>query len=79
LNNVWCRFLLEVGQNVLPEWKEKAMTGHLSYLAEVEEFGEPGGKMDQLATAVGDVLHIDFSQNGKNNRISCQTGQFCFR
>jgi len=76
LNNVWCRFLLEIGDNILPKWKGKAMTGHFSYLAEVEEFGEPGGKMDQLATAVGEVLHIDFSNNCKITELPTKLGSF---
>lgn len=76
LNNVWCRFLLEVGDNVQAEWKAKAMTGHFSYLAEVEEFGEPGGKMDQLATAEGEVLHIDFSDDEMITKLAAKLGSF---
>lgn len=36
-------------------------TAHLAWEAEVEEFGEPGGKMDHYASALGGLLHIDFS------------------
>lgn len=32
-----------------------------SYLAEVEEFGEPGGMMDQFTSAIGGLIHLDFA------------------
>ncbi|MHB8962174.1 MAG: GHMP family kinase ATP-binding protein [Saccharofermentanales bacterium] len=32
-----------------------------AYLAEVEEFGEPGGMMDHFTSAVGGLLNLDFS------------------
>jgi galactokinase len=69
LNNAWCRFLLEVGNDVNNEWKQPEQVGHLSYLAEVVEFFEPGGKMDQLSTAIGGVLHIDFADNDKITKL----------
>ena len=33
----------------------------LAWKAEVEEFNEPGGMMDQYASALGGLVHIDFS------------------
>lgn len=76
LNNVWCKFLLEAGENVKPGWKESQQVGHFSYLAEVVEFNEPGGKMDQLSTAIGGVLHIDFAANDKTEKLPADLGSF---
>jgi galactokinase len=76
LNNVWCRFLLEVGENVKPEWKLPEQVGHFSYLAEVVEFDEPGGKMDQLSTAIGGVLHINFSDNERITKLPAKLRTF---
>lgn len=76
LNNVWCKFLLEAGENVKPEWKKPEQVGHLSYLAEVMEFNEPGGKMDQLSTAIGGLLHIDFADNENITRLPASLGSF---
>ena len=39
----------------------------IAYLAEVEEFGESGGRMDQYTSAFGGIVHIDFR---KNNRVT---------
>jgi galactokinase len=74
LNNVWCRFLLEAGENVKPEWKLPEQVGHFSYLAEVVEFDEPGGKMDQLSTAIGGMLHIDFANDDKITKLPSKLG-----
>lgn len=76
LNNVWCRFLLEVGENVLSEWKEPQQIAQFSYLAEVVEFNEPGGKMDQLSTAIGGILHIDFANDEKTEKLQTKLGTF---
>ncbi len=35
--------------------------GELAYLAEVAEFGEAGGRMDQYTAALGGLLYLDFS------------------
>ena len=59
----WLGFLLQASaapkkMNVPP-----VDVGELAYLAEVVEFGESGGRMDQYASAAGGIVHIDFSQN----------------
>jgi galactokinase len=47
---------------------------HLAYLAEVAEFGEPGGMMDHYTTALGEVLFIEFDDEVKvaelNNNLA---------
>jgi galactokinase len=42
-----------------------------AYQAEVEVHGAPGGKMDQYAIGVGNVLFIDTGQSFSINRINC--------
>ncbi|WP_225309572.1 GHMP family kinase ATP-binding protein [Larkinella humicola] len=37
----------------------QAEIGELAYEAEVLEFGEPGGRMDHYATAVGEVMYLE--------------------
>ncbi len=51
----WTHFLLKLA-NYPINLEEIAA---LAYLAEVEEFGEPGGKMDHYATAVGQVMYME--------------------
>ena len=76
LNNVWCRFLLEIGDNVLPSWKTPEAVAHFSYLAEVAEFQEPCGMMDQLSTAFGNIVYIDFANNNKVEILPVNLGTF---
>ncbi|PID28358.1 MAG: GHMP kinase [Candidatus Cloacimonadota bacterium] len=60
LNNAWIAFLLKAGDNFS---KIKAHElGFLSYLAEVEEFKEAGGMMDQIACAAGGAKFIEFGE-----------------
>lgn len=76
LINVWCRFLLEVAQGLEASLRKPAMVGHLAWLAEVVEFNEPGGKMDQIATAMGGCLHIDFAAGDLITSLPAQFGAF---
>ena len=76
LNNAWCRFLLEIGDYVLPAWKEPEAVGHFSYQAEVIEFQEPGGMMDQLSTAFGNIIYIDFADNNRIEILPAKLGTF---
>ncbi len=53
----WIRFLSDVyNLNISDDYE----IGEYAYLAEVEEFGEPGGKMDQYTSAVGGIVYLDF-------------------
>jgi len=76
LNNIWCRLLLEIGDNVKAKWKTPEQVSQFSYLAEVIEFNEPGGKMDQISTAIGGVLHINFADIDKITRLPAKLGSF---
>ena len=40
---------------------DSKLMAKLAWKAEVEEFNEPGGMMDQYASALGGLVHIDFS------------------
>lgn len=59
----WLGFLLQAaaapGKLAIPAID----VGELAYLAEVVEFGESGGRMDQYTSAAGGIVHIDFSRN----------------
>ncbi len=76
LNNVWCRFLLEIGQNVQNIWKENEQVGYLTYQAEAVEFSESGGMMDQISTAIGNLSFIDFSKNNFVTSINTELSTF---
>ena len=73
LNNVWCRFLIEAGEGIETDLRG---TGRFSYLAEVEEFGEPGGMMDQYATALGGIQFMDFSSGVSIEELGHEPGAF---
>ncbi len=53
----WIRFLSKIFNLDI---KDDFQIGEYAYLAEVEEFGEPGGKMDQYTSAVGGIVYLDF-------------------
>lgn len=74
LINVWIRFLNEISTvKVTLDDKE---TAYLSYLAEVEEFGEPSGQMDQYATSLGKILFIDFHNGTTVSEFETDPGYF---
>ncbi len=72
----WIRFLTKVSSVQKPEFNDPAFIARLAYLAEVEEFGEPGGMMDHYATAVGGVLFQDFSEQVRLESFSSPLGAF---
>lgn len=58
----WTRFLTKISSAQKAEFTDPAFIGKIAFLAEVEEFGEPGGMMDQNASAVGGILYQDFNK-----------------
>ncbi len=54
----WVKFLLEAAQDERANDPEEI--AELSFLAEVAEFKEPGGKMDHFSSALGGVVSVDF-------------------
>lgn len=62
----WTGYLLMASELKKNFYHYPADIAELSYLAEVEEFGESGGRMDQYTSAFGGIVHINFS-----NQIQC--------
>lgn len=56
----WLRFLTALYQ--WPSRRDHQRIAEMAYLAEVEEFGEPGGKMDHFSSALGGIHFLDFAQ-----------------
>jgi galactokinase len=54
----WLNFLSKLA-DIPHEFSAKEL-GELAFQAEVAEFGEPGGMMDQLSTAIGHVVYLQF-------------------
>ena len=70
----WVKFFLEAAGDsragspeTIAEW---------AFLSEVAEFGEPGGKMDHYASAVGGVVNIHFFPAMKVVRFPDHLGEF---
>lgn len=53
----WLNVLTRLADN--PQVLSAQQLAELAYLAEVLEFGEPGGMMDHYATAVGGVIYLE--------------------
>lgn len=54
----WIKFLLTVANDA--EQNNPEVISRLAYQAEVHEFNEPGGMMDQFSTCHGNVIYLDF-------------------
>ena len=52
----WTHFVSQIA-DVRPNWDQQKI-GELAYKAEVGEFNEPGGMMDQYSTAMGYLIYI---------------------
>jgi galactokinase len=57
LNVSWANFLVRMADN--PAELSTKTLGEIAYEAEVLEFGEPGGMMDQYSTAIGNVIYLE--------------------
>jgi len=53
----WIHFLSKMADNP-PDWNREIIA-KLAYQAEVLEFNEPGGMMDQYTTAIGGCIYLD--------------------
>ena len=54
----WIHFLSQMADKPA-DWDQRKM-GSLAYMAEVLEFNEPGGMMDQYSTAIGNLIYLEF-------------------
>lgn len=64
LSVAWTGFLLEASENTrIADYRNNlAAIAELAYMAEVEEFNESGGRMDQYTSAIGGIVYLDFYQ-----------------
>jgi galactokinase len=53
----WIHFLIRMSDQA-PDWGRQRI-GELAYQAEVVEFNEAGGMMDQYSTAVGNIIYLE--------------------
>ncbi|WP_337043694.1 GHMP family kinase ATP-binding protein [Emticicia sp. 17c] len=70
----WIHFLskmADIPQNFTPE-----QLGEMAFQAEVVEFGEPGGMMDQLSTAIGNAVYLEFSPKVITEPLQPSLGAF---
>ena len=65
----WIGFLLQSAGHIKRFLKNPASIGELAYLAEVEEFNESGGRMDQYASAIGGIVYINFHNGMKVTKL----------
>jgi galactokinase len=72
----WAGFLIEHSRELKTKFPDSADLAQLGYLAEVVEFGEPGGMMDHYATAIGGILFIDFAETVRYEILQNRPGSF---
>jgi len=62
LSVAWTGFLLEASESTrVADYRNNlAAIAELAYMAEVEEFNESGGRMDQYTSAIGGIIYLDF-------------------
>lgn len=64
----WVKFLLEAGGDTRAADEEAV--AELAFDSEVAEFGEPGGKMDHYASAIGGIVSIHFGEKMRLERLN---------
>lgn len=70
----WINFLTKISDekiNLSPE-----EIAHFAYEAEVLEFAEPGGMMDQYSTSIGNIIWLESSPCIKIKKINAKLGAF---
>ena len=70
----WIHFLMKNADNP-PQWG-KGKIADLAYKAEVLEFSEPGGMMDQYSTALGGIIHLESQPQVLVKSIHANIGSF---
>jgi len=71
----WTRFLLKIS-TAKEENCKPTFIARIAYLAEVKEFSEPGGMMDQNASALGGILYQDFKESLILKNLPVKLGVF---
>lgn len=70
----WIHFLSKMA-DIPQEFSSKEL-GEMAYQAEVVEFGEPGGMMDHLSTAIGNAVYLEFDPITTAEAIEPKLGSF---
>ena len=70
----WIHFLSRIADN--PQNWSKDKIGKLAYNAEVLEFSEPGGMMDQYSTAIGGLTYLESTPKVKVKKLKTDLGYF---
>ena len=70
----WIHLLSQLADNPV-NWSPQKM-GELAYHAEVGEFGEPGGMMDQYSTAMGDLIYLQSEPEISIESLQPELGYF---
>jgi len=68
--------LCEISQQPIEECGDAKSIARLAHLAEVIEFGEPGGMMDHYASAVGGILFQQFENDVRLTPLKVKLGTF---
>ncbi len=70
----WIHFLARMADEP-PNWDGEKI-GELAYRAEVTEFNEPGGMMDQYSSAIGGTIYLESEPTMSIRRLSPKLGAF---
>ena len=70
----WVKFLLEAAKDERAHNPEEI--AELSFLTEVAEFKEPGGKMDHFSSALGGIVSIDFDEELEARKLKNSLKEF---
>ena len=74
LNVSWIHFLSKIADNP-KNWDQKKI-GELAFDAEVTEFNEPGGMMDQYSTAMGNIIYLESQPKIFIKKLNPKLGPF---
>ncbi|CAG5016331.1 Galactokinase [Dyadobacter sp. CECT 9275] len=70
----WAHFLDKMSDN--PQHFTPKELGEIANMAEVLEFGEPGGMMDHYSTAIGNVIYLESTPEIMVEALTPQLGTF---
>lgn len=74
LNVSWIHFLSKIADDP-KDWDQKKI-GELAFEAEVTEFNEPGGMMDQYSTAMGNLIYLESQPSITIKKLKPKLGNF---
>ena len=74
LNVSWIHFLSKMADEPM-DWNQKKL-GELAFDAEVGEFNEPGGMMDQYSTAMGNLIYLESQPKISIKKLNPNLGTF---